>query len=424
MSTLRMSLTGLLVSLACIGASPAFAAAYCDNDRDPSQYPYCANGNDGFGFVYRSGQSGDWNGDDRLSKAGSAYYEWWFGDWQDNKVYVWLANDAFTDPHAEYQFWNVDSLVPPPQPSVFFELLNQNTAASGWNYLGKGLGNDLTVSRMSTTGGTGADAVKLVATSNQSNNQSPSADDIDRSGHCPSLTVGDPAIASIQDKMLNAVDHYRNVQGTYRITFANNGQSDRVDFQVSEPDRRSMVKITDRTGHVTERIADGTNTMTYLGASRQFQKSPMPANASVQGPRVYRDAKCEPVYVHRQDPAAAGDMNDITLPQNYAFWLSTATSRIVGHDDILGRHATEIRGQPDPYLMRKLGATAFTMWVDDQTGVLLKLVGTDDTSTQVYSIDVADIQFDASAIQIPPISPPLAGWTAITHQTAEAVSQP
>jgi hypothetical protein len=64
------------------------------------------------------------------------------------------------------------------------------------------------------------------------------------------------------------------------------------------------------------------------------------------------------------------------------------------------------------------------MWVDDQTGVLLKLVGTDDTSTQVYSIDVADIQFDASAIQIPPISPPLAGWTAITHPTVGMVSQP
>ena len=418
MSTRRVSLTGLLISLACIGASPAFAATYCDNDRDPSQYPHCRNYNYG-SYTYRSRKSGDWNGDDRFDNLNSdldlGLYTYDFDTVKDYKVYVWLANDAFTDPGTEYD-WG-----PFPGDISFSKTINQNTAPSGWNYLGKGSGNDLDVWRFDSTGGTGADAVKVASTSSD---QSLSADDIDQSGHCPSLTVGDPAIASLQDKMLNAVDHYRNVQGTYRVMFANNGESDRVDFQVSEPDRRSMVKITDRTGHVTERITDGTNTMTYLGASSQFGKSPMPANASVQGPRVYRDTKCEPVYVHRQDPAAAGDMNDITLPENYAFWLSTATSRIIGHDDILGRHATEIQGQPDPYLMRKLGATSFTMWVDDQTGVLLKLVGTDDTSTQVYSIDVADIQFDASAIQIPPISPPLAGWTAITHQTAEAVSQP
>jgi hypothetical protein len=416
MTTLRTSLTGLLVSLACIGASPAFAATYCDNDRDPSQYPHCSNAVYYGTWVYRSGQSGDWNGDDRLASSGFDNYAFIFDSAASYKFYAWLANAAFTAPAAEYSVWN-------DQTRITSTTINQNTAPSGWNYLLAAPGKEVDVARDNTSGSVGADIVKIVSVDSTAT-QSSSADDIDQSGHCPSPAIDDPSITSIQEKMLNAVDHYHNVQGTYRVTFANNGQSDRVDFQVSEPDHRSMVRRMDRTGHVTMRIADGANTMTYLGAVRQFQKSPMPAIAGLQGPRVYRNTKCEPVYVHREDPAAAGDMNDITLPENYAFWLSTATSRIVGHDDILGRHATEIQGQPDPYLMRKLGATAFTMWVDDQTGVLLKLVGTDDTSTQVYSIDVADIQFDASAIQIPPISPPPAGWTAVTHQTAGAVPGP
>lgn len=412
-------LLGAAVLSTVLSAPQAFATTYyCDNDPDPSQYPGCSTWAGSDVFVYRSGQSGDWNGDDRLDPAGGRWagYGWIFAHIHPYRYYAWLANDAFTA-SAEYSYYNQAA-----HQFGSLRTLNQNTAPGGWNYLGKGTGNAVQMMRNYSRGGLGADVVKAVTISTVGNGQSAADDEMDPSAlnpfsRCESLAIRDPAIAAIQQKMLDAVDYYRDIRGSFRISFSNNSQGDNVAFEISEQNRSSLVKITDTTGNPTTHVSNGQSAMTYFPSESKFQTSSLAeTEAPATGPRFYRNAKCEPVYLHRDDPAGATGANEVTLPQNYAFWLTTATSKSAGHDYVVGRQATVIEGHPDAYLTRKLGASTFKMWVDDKTGVLLKLIGTDDKSKQVYSIEMLNVQFDTGTVKVPAISTPPADWTAITRQ--------
>lgn len=82
---------------------------------------------------------------------------------------------------------------------------------------------------------------------------------------------------------------------------------------------------------------------------------------------------------------------------------------------MLERDATVISGRHDAYLRKKLGASAYKIWVDDETGVLLKLLGTDRAGKIAYAIDVQDIQFDTGMDLNPAIAAP-AGWKSLNSE--------
>jgi hypothetical protein len=69
-------------------------------------------------------------------------------------------------------------------------------------------------------------------------------------------------------------------------------------------------------------------------------------------------------------------------------------AHIVGSASLIGRAAAVVEGRHTGDLQDKLGATTFKMWVDDQTGVLLRLVGSDAEGNVAYHVTVQDIQFD------------------------------
>jgi hypothetical protein len=211
---------------------------------------------------------------------------------------------------------------------------------------------------------------------------------------CGVTLTRDAGVLAIQQRMLDAIDHYRDVKGSYQISFQNNGQDDKVVFEISERSPGSHVTTTSRSGEVIDYRSDG-HTLATMDATGQVVRT---ANLAVAAPpaglRQYYNDACEAVYVHRLDPAAADAASDVVLPQNYAFWLSDSDARITGADVIAGRKAIVIEGDHEPYLAAKLGATGFKMWVDGATGTLLKLVGSDDRGAVVYSIVVDSIEFD------------------------------
>jgi hypothetical protein len=259
---------------------------------------------------------------------------------------------------------------------------------------------------------------------------------VDTSASCGAIaSQSDPRIAAIQQKMLNASSSYRDIAGRFRTFFSNIGQDDMVDFQVSEAQGRSMVHSTDGKGGVTESAFDGATFVVRHPLEKSYrsfvlsapadayvqQPSSFATEASARTPRFYRNGRCEAVFVHREDPAHAASASEVTDPQNYAFWLYDSPSRIAGHEILLGRAVTVIEGRQDDYLRRKLGATTFTMWVDDATGVLLKLVGKNETGQFAYFIEASSIAVDKN-LQLPArVTDVPAGWKlteVIPHATA------
>lgn len=354
------------------------------------------SGND---FLYRSGQPGSYHGDDRLARRNSAY-AWFFRKTASYYFHAWLANVAFTDPRAEYRVYEIVNW-------MHLSTINQNTAPSGWNYLGFGYGMELLVKRSSGVGATGADAVRAHSVGSST----AGALALEREpARCASLRPRDPKLAELQARMLDTAQRYETASGRYEIAFSNNGQHEMVDFEVSQRERASFVRVTDHEGIATEFVSDGRSLMTLHPQRAAYTSVKLaPAASRAQGPRMYRNASCEPVFVHVADGSGAFAAADVLAPGNYAFWLSQPGGRIVGSERLFGRDVTVVEGRHDHLLARKLGAASFKMWVDAATGALLRLRGTDGAGRQMYAIEVDDIRFDQAApLQIAMLAP--AGW--------------
>lgn len=404
----------MLGAIAAVGlvaglvAAPAWAGSYqCDNDRSASQYPNCSNMG-GHNYVYRSGQSGDWNGDDRLNSTNSGWYGWFFpGPDRYYSYYAWLNNAAFTDAYASY------GAIDTGNNFRQTARINQNTAPGGWNYVGYAPGYLFTVTA-SGNGRNGADIVQLYFSSLAATDAKPGIveADRDRSGRCASAEPRDARIAALQQRMLNAMDAYRDAVGSVDVRFGNNGQDEAIDFEVSQSARSSFVRIARDGDRVEEHLSRDGSTLSLYPQSASYRNSRNADASPPAGARQYRNARCEPVFVHRQDPSGAIGADTVLSPQNYAFWLSTEDVRIAGGQRLLGRNATVLVGKHGDYLGNKLGADTFRMWVDSDTGVLLKLIGSDRRGKPAYSIVVRELRLNTGLDLKPALTAPR-GWTRI-----------
>lgn len=392
MSCVR-SLLGLTsLASALLLASPTFAATnYCDNDPPQTQ---CGLDNWGFKYAY---YSGDQNGDDRRSSDANTGYSWLFKSQHWYAFYVWLANPYFTDTAANYYVQNGASW-------NYLGSINQNTAPNGWSFAGYGYGSAIAVLHGNST--TGADMARGDYSSLTAASEATAGDAL----HAQGTLVLEPRLAAIQQKMLNAVDNFSDASGSFHIAFSNNGQDEDVDFEVSPKHASSFVRVTRANGEVVENATNGQSSIELRPGESSYQMKQLAKLEPLQSPRQFRDEKGDAVYQYRQDPTWAIGASEVTLPQNYAFWLSNSDAKIVGHARLVGRNATVIAGHHDAYLADKLRASTFKMWVDDATGVLLKLRGTDAAGRVMYYIDVQDLKFDSGIDLHPAIKAPV-GWT-------------
>ncbi|MDQ0888750.1 outer membrane lipoprotein-sorting protein [Paenibacillus sp. V4I9] len=195
-----------------------------------------------------------------------------------------------------------------------------------------------------------------------------------------------PNYETIQVRMLNAIDNYKDIKGTYKIG------NQRVEFEVAEGDSPgSYTKITENTGQVVEIISDGVNVLNLNHQSKTFRKLVNPTPEPVKGPRIYRNENGTTSYIHRPDPASAASAW-VTFPENYAFMLTDG--KIVRQEKYLERDATIIEGNPNEDLPKNFGANQFKIWVDSETGILLKVIGTNEKNEVVHSLEVTSIQIN------------------------------
>ncbi|WP_432775888.1 hypothetical protein AAFJ72_02075 [Brevibacillus gelatini] len=211
---------------------------------------------------------------------------------------------------------------------------------------------------------------------------------------------------TLQAKMLNAIDNYQNVSGSYRVILAPLGVDETVEFEVQQGNNpRSHVKVLNNTKAelIKETAFDGEfywdvkhNRKTYK--KTKVSKANEPTAFNKNEPRTYKNEQGEKVFVKRPDPAFSASAKDVVFPQDYAFWLTPDNHEIVGTEKLLNRTVAMVKGKhEDRILAEKHQATHFTMWVDTETGVLLKLEETNDKNEVTNSIEVLSIEFDKEA---------------------------
>lgn len=383
---LKKVIAGLAISttfsVGLVTQSVSAATYECDND--PASYYNCYVKD--YGFEYRSA---GYNGDSRIAWASwsERSYSYTFnysGIKAPIDVYIYLADSQFTNTYAVYY-----------ANSVGMKPFDQRNAPNGWNYLmtrdtnynyepylvvwhnfeGRGNGN------------TGTDGIRFFSPGVYFKNSSNS----DRTYH------KNLEIASLQKKMLNAVDYYTDISGSFHSFSILDNQEKNVTFSVSQRNTTgSYVKTKMKNGNIFEDKSDGKSLVGLNHGKKSFTKSEVSqVNQSLlAGPRHFKNEKNEPVYIYRHDPAQAHSANVVTFPQQYAFWLSNSDAKVVGYEKLFGRNISIIEGKHDSYMSKKLKATTYKMWIDTKSGVLLKLEGKDQNGKIAYFTKVTDIKFN------------------------------
>ncbi|WP_289139819.1 hypothetical protein [uncultured Brevibacillus sp.] len=210
---------------------------------------------------------------------------------------------------------------------------------------------------------------------------------------------------SLQEKMLNAIDNYQYISGSYRTILTPIGVDETVEFEVQQgTNPRSNVVVQSNTSDILRETAfDGEYYWSVQHDKKMYRKAKASkqvelANFDKKAERTFKNEKGEKVFVKRPDPAFSSLAKDVIFPQDYAFWLTPSNHKILGEEKILDRTAVVIEGKhTDLILAEKHQSTYFKMWIDQETGVLLKLEETNGKDEVTNSIEVLSIEFNKKA---------------------------
>ncbi|MCS7464956.1 hypothetical protein N0M98_33275 [Paenibacillus doosanensis] len=165
-------------------------------------------------------------------------------------------------------------------------------------------------------------------------------------------------------KMLgSSLDHFTTVKGKF-IDSASKEKS-AVEFQVREGEQPASYlksgahEVIFTNGYLINKINGKYETLTYIG--------PPP-----QTPDEKKLPKTE--QPPRRDPANSGIAETIVVPEQQAseFLKVSDLWQIIGEGSLLGRPVIQISGDLPSELQSKYDAEKFTMWIDKETGMLLK----------------------------------------------------
>ncbi|MBP1989998.1 beta-lactamase regulating signal transducer with metallopeptidase domain [Paenibacillus eucommiae] len=217
------------------------------------------------------------------------------------------------------------------------------------------------------------------------------------------VTIASDPQTQILDKMRYSVEAFATVKG--RLVEIYNGQSQTTEFQVREGDQpASYVKIgTSETVSSYPYLMDKYNGV--VGTIRRLG-NPLPVSFFVNHPRI-EVINGDKHSTARSDPANSGIAGTVISPEQNAlgFLEDYKLWSIQGEDTLLGRSVIVFGGELSSYFKTKHKAETFKMWMDKQTGMLLKREEYDKEGGVTESIEVVELELNAaldeSLFQIP-----------------------
>lgn len=208
----------------------------------------------------------------------------------------------------------------------------------------------------------------------------------------------------IQNKMVNSIDYFNKAKGTYTFSSKTLDVVNNVDFQVELGDKSmsyTKLKVTDNFKEkIIERKYNGDEILYLDQINKKYKKF---ADGNKEGRNKDSKLKGTPAkerYIkengkivgvhHRKDPSFMTIASEVLFNQNIALGYLNDYSKwnIVDETNYLGFDAVVINGTLDDYYQVKHKAVTFTLWVDKNTGILLKNEEYDNNGDVVDSLIV------------------------------------
>lgn len=188
----------------------------------------------------------------------------------------------------------------------------------------------------------------------------------------------------VKNKMINSIDYFETASGEFIYTSEAAGFDFTVTYEVSniEGNYASHVVSTNNiTGGVEENYYDGTNFTTMEHGEKTYDEITVLTPTADKAEELYtydnrtkNTLNGEPLTYYRYDPTQMGMAGNSLFPQGFAYSYLEDDNywAITGYENYLGRSVVVLEGYPGDYQADKIESDTFKMWVDTETGILLK----------------------------------------------------
>lgn len=217
----------------------------------------------------------------------------------------------------------------------------------------------------------------------------------------------------IYDRMLNSVDFFDTVTVCFDLKIAADDPAVTCEidtnlitgetYEASTPLDAGANRV-NRSLASIERYSDGEYVTDYFNDDKTYRivQSVEPRLFSEQEipegqPRAFMGSNDrQPSYIYRDDPTNSVWGSFCLFPQGLTFGYLTDFDLwdIEGTETYLDRECLILSGQSNGSYKRKTGVNTFTMYVDSQTGILLKQIGFNEKGEVVRYLTVNSISID------------------------------
>lgn len=236
-----------------------------------------------------------------------------------------------------------------------------------------------------------------------------------------SVTDSETTKEYIYDRMLNTVDYFTYLSGSYEHYNKALNDNYTVDYNVKMDDTpKAYEKLTPKNGpSVRENYFDGKQMKNYLVDTAKLNS--LDSNSATKSLSSYnyniKEAKSTdflslvkatsrykvgndgaPTFYYRADTTMTSYAREVIFPQERTLGClrDFTTWDIVSHEQIIGRDCVVIKGSLSGDYSNKLNTNNFTFWVDSQTGVLLQLEGYNANGELTEYIKTKEFNVDSS----------------------------
>lgn len=234
-------------------------------------------------------------------------------------------------------------------------------------------------------------------------------------GTVPTAKAAEPAKTKqeIYERMLNSVDYFDTVAVCFDLKTATDdpGITCEIDTNLltgetyeADTSLDAGADMVNRNLASIERYSDGEYVTDYFNDDKTYRVA-----HSVE-PRLLNELELpegqprafigsndkQPCYIYRADPTNSVWGSYCLFPQGLTFGFLTDFELwdIEGTETYLDRECLILSGQSNGSYKRKTGVSSFTMYVDSQTGILLKLEGLNESGNTAFSMTVNAISID------------------------------
>ena len=225
--------------------------------------------------------------------------------------------------------------------------------------------------------------------------------------------------AKLLNGIINSVDYFQTAKGEFRTNLLGMGETT-VKYVTNIDSQRSYQRISGDSLDLEQYFKDAVFT-TYDNRAKTVRivSSMLPVdnrllsyepNTSVYGiadpqrsfidNRIHSGQDGVKEYRYRYDLTNTGIASTSLFSQELAFnFLADLNSwELVGGDVFLGRNCFMLQGMPSAYANDKLQIHQFTLYVDAQTGIILKLQGYSQQGEMTQYLITTRIAIDASDV--------------------------